>query len=232
VSLTHRGDRADKSSACRIHVVRHGTTRLNLENRYRGRREVPLDNQGWSDARFAAERLAGAELAAVYSGPLRRTLDTAYVIAKRAGGIPVYPLPGLVNLDYGAWEGLTAQEATERDPRAFRLYCVAPEMAVCPGGEGLTEAADRVLIALEAIARQHPGQAVAAVTHAAVVRLAVAKITGRMGPGWRISLPTGCITVVEAAEGALSVPLRDNASNWILDLRSLESDPATRTRSG
>ena len=32
------------SSACRIHLVRHGTTRMNLENRYRGRREVPLGN--------------------------------------------------------------------------------------------------------------------------------------------------------------------------------------------
>jgi broad specificity phosphatase PhoE len=205
---------------------------MNVENRYRGRREVPLDNQGWADARSAAERLAGAEPAAVYTGPLRRTLDTAYVIAKRAGAVPVYPLPGLVNLDYGAWEGLTAQEAMERDPRAFRLYCEAPELAVCPGGEGLLDAADRILIAIEAIARQHPGQSVAAVTHAAIVRLAVAKITGRLGPGWRIPLPTGGITVIEAAGGALSVPLRDNAANWILDLRGLENRPAASTRSG
>jgi broad specificity phosphatase PhoE len=205
---------------------------MNLENRYRGRRDVPLDNQGWADARAAGERLAGAELVAVYSGPLRRTLDTAYVIAKRAGGIPVYPLPGLVNLDYGAWEGLTSQEAVDRDPRAFRLYCEAPEMAVCPGGEGLLDASDRVLIALEAIARQHPGQSVAAVTHAALVRLAIARITGRLGPEWRLPLPIGCITVVESTEGGLSVPLRHNASNWILDLRSLESRPATGTHSG
>jgi broad specificity phosphatase PhoE len=226
------GDGTADRSVCRIHLVRHGTTRMNLENRYRGRREVPLDNQGWADARSAAERLAGAELAAVYSGPLRRTLDTGYVIAKRAGAVPVYPLPGLVNLDYGAWEGLTAQEATERDPRAFRLYCEAPEMAVCPGGEGLIDAADRIMIAIEAIARQHPGQSVAAVTHAAMVRLAVATITGRLGPGWRIPLPTGGITVVESSEGALSVPLRDNATNWLLDLRALEPRPAASTRSG
>jgi broad specificity phosphatase PhoE len=105
-------------------------------------------------------------------------------------------------------------------------------LAVCPGGEGLLDAADRILIAIEAIARQHPGQSVAAVTHAAIVRLAVAKITGRLGPGWRIPLPTGGITVIEAAGGALSVPLRDNAANWILDLRGLENRPAASTRSG
>ena len=229
--FTRSGDAA-ASSACRIYLVRHGTTRMNLENRYRGRREVPLDNQGWADARSAGERLLGAEPAAVYSGPLRRTLDTAYVIAKRNGGVPVYPLPGLVNLDYGAWEGLTSEEAAERDPRAFRLYCEAPEMAVCPGGEGLLDASDRILIALEAIARQHQGQSVVAVSHAAMVRLVVARITGRLGPEWRIPLPLGSITVVEASEGGLSVPLRANASNWILDLRGLETRQAAGTHSG
>jgi broad specificity phosphatase PhoE len=231
VRFSRPGD-AVASNACRIHLVRHGTTRMNLENRYRGRREVPLDNQGWADARAAGERLLGADLTAVYAGPLRRTLDTAYVIAKRNGGVPVYPLPGLVNLDYGAWEGLTSQEAMERDPRAFRLYREAPELAVCPGGESLLDASDRILIALEAIARQHQGQSVVAVTHAAMVRLAVARITGRLGPDWRIALPTGSITVVESSEGELSVPLRANASTWILDLRGLESRQAAGTTSG
>jgi broad specificity phosphatase PhoE len=105
-------------------------------------------------------------------------------------------------------------------------------MAVCPGGESLLDASDRILIALEAIARQHQGQSVAAVTHAAMVRLAVARITGRLGPDWRIALPTGSITVVESSEDGLSVPLRANASNWILDLRGMESRQAAGTNSG
>jgi len=213
------GRRAANGSSCRIYVVRHGTTRMNLENRYRGRREIPLDGQGWADARRAGERLAAADLSAVYCGPLRRTIDTAYVIAKKAGGVPVYPLPGLVNLDYGAWEGLTSREAMKRDPRAFRLYRDAPELATCPGGEPLADAAERAMMALDAIARQHPGESVAAVTHSVVVRLAVGKMTGRLGPEWRFPLATGSITTVDAVDGTLTVPLRDNAANWMIDLR-------------
>jgi len=219
VSSGTGGRRAANSSSCRIYVVRHGTTRMNLENRYRGRREIPLDGQGWADARRAGERLAGADLSAVYCGPLRRTIDTAYVIAKKAGGVPVYPLPGLVNLDYGAWEGLTAREAMKRDPRAFRLYRDAPELATCPGGESLADAAERAMMALDAIARQHVGESVAAVTHSVIVRLAVGKMTGRLGPEWRFPLATGSITTVDAVDGALTVPLRDNAANWTVDLR-------------
>ena len=213
------GRRAANVSTCRLYLVRHGTTRMNLENRYRGRREVPLDGQGWAEARAAGERLAAADLTAVYCGPLRRTIDTAYVIAKKAGGVPVYPLPGLVNLDYGVWEGLTAREALKRDARAFRLYCEAPELAMCPGGEALADAAERAMLALEAIARQHPGESVVAVTHAVIVRLAVGKMTGRLGPEWRFPLATGSTTVVDAVDGSFTVPLRDNAANWMVDLR-------------
>lgn len=201
--------------ACRIYVIRHGTTRMNVENRYRGRRELPLDEQGWQDARRAAEMLAFAGLTAVYSGPLLRTLDTARVIAEGAGGAPVYPLPGLINLDYGEWEGLTSKEARDLHPSAYRRYTQTPELAVCPGGEALADAAERVVLALESIGRRHPGQSVATVSHAVMVRLAVARVTGRFGPQWRFPLPTGSATVFDY-RGSLSLPLRDNEPNWVV----------------
>jgi len=75
------------------------------------------------------------------------------------------------------------------------------------------------MMALDAIARQHVGESVAAVTHSVIVRLAVGKMTGRLGPEWRFPLATGSITTVDAVDGALTVPLRDNAANWTVDLR-------------
>jgi broad specificity phosphatase PhoE len=201
--------------ACRIYVVRHGTTRMNVENRYRGRREVPLDEQGWQDARRAAEMLGFAGLTAIYSGPLLRTLDTARVISEGTGGAPVYPVPGLINLDYGEWEGLTSQESRDLHPPAYRRYIETPELAVCPGGEALADAAARMVAALESIGQRHPGQSVVAVSHAVMVRLAVARVTGRFGPQWRFPLPTGSATVFDY-RGSLSLPLRDNEPNWVV----------------
>ena len=54
-------------TTCQIYVVRHGTTTMNVENRYRGRRDVPLDAQGYQDAVDAARQLSGVGLAAVYT---------------------------------------------------------------------------------------------------------------------------------------------------------------------
>jgi broad specificity phosphatase PhoE len=71
-------------TTCQIYVVRHGTTTMNVENRYRGRRDVPLDAQGYQDAVDAARQLSGAGLSAVYTGPLRRTIATAQIIADEA----------------------------------------------------------------------------------------------------------------------------------------------------
>src|SRR4026207_2017925 len=98
------------TGVCTLYLVRHGTTTMNVENRYRGRRDVPLDAQGWADAVEAARPLAGVGPTAVYAGPLRRTINTAQVVADECRIPDVRILHGLVNLDYGeragvAWGG-------------------------------------------------------------------------------------------------------------------------------
>src|ERR671936_1298798 len=114
--------RTTKATSCELYIVRHGTTTMNVENRYRGRRDVPLDAQGYQDAVDAARALSGVGLAAVYTGPLRRTIATAQIIADEARVPDIRILHGLINVDYGDWEGMTAQEAEMFDPRAFDLY--------------------------------------------------------------------------------------------------------------
>src|ERR1700747_1440890 len=89
------------ADACRLYLVRHGTTTLNVENRYRGRRDIPLDAQGSQDAVDAARRLSRVGLTAVYTGPLRRTIATAQIIADEARGPDLRILHGLKHVDYG-----------------------------------------------------------------------------------------------------------------------------------
>src|SRR5437763_6121495 len=137
--------------ACRLYLVRHGTTTLNVENRYRGRRDVPLDEQGYQDAVDAARQLSKVGLAAVYTGPLRRTIATAQIIADEARVPDLRILHGLNNVDYGAWEGMTAAEAAMYHPEAFALYRTAPSRVVCPAGERLRDAQARILGAIQLI---------------------------------------------------------------------------------
>jgi len=115
-----------RPNVAELYLVRHGTTTWNVSNRYRGRRDVPLDTQGWADAAAAARHLAPLGIHAVYAGPLQRCIDTARVIADECSVSEVRVADGLYNLDYGDWEGMTAEEAAAHDPEMFARYVKAP----------------------------------------------------------------------------------------------------------
>lgn len=191
------------ADTCRLYLVRHGTT---APGRYRGRRDVPLDVRGYQDAIETAEHLSHAELSAVYAGPLRRTIATAQIIAETVSVPDVRILTGLNNLDYGAWEGFTAEEAARLDPEAFARYRSAPAHAACPMGEPLSDAQQRIIEALQLIGSRHAGQAVAAVTHAVMIRLVLMKLNHIEDESWRLSLGHGPVTELWWRDGVFRVP--------------------------
>jgi broad specificity phosphatase PhoE len=203
LQLAARPIALNDESTCQVYLVRHGTTTMNVENRYRGRRDIPLDAQGYQDAVDAARHLSGTGLAAVYSGPLRRTVATAQIIADESRVPDLRILHGLNNVDYGTWEGMTAEEAAMYHPDAFRLYRSAPSRAVCPSGERLRDAQLRMLAALQLIGSRHPGEAVAAVSHAVMIRLVVAELTGIEDESWRIPVGRGSITEFAISDGEI-----------------------------
>lgn len=190
---------------CLLLLVRHGTTTLNVQNRYRGRRDVPLDAQGYQDAVDAARQLSSVGLTAVYTGPLRRTVATAQIIADEARVPDLRILHGLNNVDYGAWEGLTSDEAAMYSPTDFALYRTAPDRAVCPSGERLTDAQKRMVEAVELIGSRHAGETVAAVTHAVMIRLLVARLTDVNGEDWRIPVGRGSLTAISVQDQRISL---------------------------
>ena len=197
---------------CRIYLVRHGTTMLNRTHRYRGRMDTPLDEGGWQDAWTAAGVLKDKEIEAIYASPLRRARDTARIIADACGVCTVVDLPGLVNLHYGDWDGLTPQEAQAAHPQAFADYLAYVPGAATPSGELLDLAAQRMLLSMRTLAALHPGGTVAAVSHAATVRLLISATTGWPRDQWRLALPNGGITVFEATpDEAVAVLVPDQA---------------------
>jgi broad specificity phosphatase PhoE len=181
---------------CRIYLVRHGTTTMNLANRYRGRRDIPLDSQGYQDAVDAGRFLSAIGLTAVYTGPLRRTTATAQIIADPAGVPDIRILHGLNNVDYGAWEGMTSAEASMYDPTAFGQYRETPLDCVCPNGERLAGAQERMVEAISLIGARHQGEVVAVVTHAVVIRLFLLSLGVIADGQWRVPIGRGSIIEV------------------------------------
>jgi broad specificity phosphatase PhoE len=198
-----RGQQAQETEVCQLFLIRHGTTTMNVENRYRGRCDVPLDAQGYQDAVDAARQLSNVGLTAVYANPLRRVIATAQIIADEARVPDVRILHGLTNVDYGAWEGMTAEEAAMYDPAAFSLYRTSPSHAACPVGERLSDAQKRMIEALQLIGSRHAGETVAAVTHAVMIRLVVAKLYGTEDESWRIPVGRGSLTEFQIDNGSI-----------------------------
>jgi broad specificity phosphatase PhoE len=189
---------------------------MNAQVRFRGRLDVPLNEVGRAEAQDAARALVGSGLVSVYTSPLGRAREVAEAIAVKNGVGAVRAQPGLLNLDYGAWEGLTKEEAAAVDPEAWSSYVDDPELAVCPEGEAVADAADRVVAALRAIAREHSGQSVAAVSHGVMLRLAVLRVAGASDDDWQFAMPTG---------GAIVFDVTDDEITLVSALDRSKSDP-------
>ena len=113
-----------------IVLVRHGQTEWNRVERFRGRADVPLDETGVAQAEATGRRV-GSEFqpTAVYSSPLSRAIRTAGAIAGHLQ-LPVQPHPGIADIDYGEWQGLTPDEARARWPDEVAAWYGAPCEAV------------------------------------------------------------------------------------------------------
>jgi broad specificity phosphatase PhoE len=153
-----------------LYLIRHGTTAWHKEGRMLGHRDIPLDEEGMAQADAIAEALADAPLREVVASPLVRAVQTAEVLGRRRG-IEVARDPRLGDLRIGAWEGRPVAEVAAL-PHYRRVLAAPDERA--PDGESLREVARRARGAVEQILADNPaGDAVAVITHGAVVRALV-----------------------------------------------------------
>lgn len=99
----------------KIILVRHGQTQWNSDARVQGRTDIHLNARGEAQAKAVGEWLSGRRVDAVYSSPLKRAFATAEAIAERHG-LGVKPLDGMIEIDFGLWEGKTAREISKEFP--------------------------------------------------------------------------------------------------------------------
>lgn len=139
-------------------LVRHATTAASESGRNLGRRnDPPLARSGQALAvRLAAtlaselEELPHDELRLVTS-PALRCRQTAAALARGVGVAPdaVEAAAGLIEIDYGAWDGLTAEECRARDPERRAAWEADPYGTRCPDGESGADVARRAFSVLE-----------------------------------------------------------------------------------
>jgi probable phosphoglycerate mutase len=160
----------------RLLLVRHGHNEYLDAGRLAGRTPgVHLNDKGRHQAQALAARLAGAQIAAIYSSPMERAQETAEPVAA-ARGLAIHICADLTETDCGDWTGQTIAELakTEIWPKMLSY----PSGVAHPGGEGITAVQARMVRALERIRAAHPGGLIVAFSHADPIKAALAYYTG------------------------------------------------------
>lgn len=182
----------------RLLLVRHGATTLSTEDRFAGATDVPLSDEGRTQAARLGDRLRDDGIAAVYCSPMRRTIETASIIAA-PHGLPPVTRPGLREIDHGHWEGLTRQDVETRFSDEYARWEADPFTVAPDGGECGVDVMARALPIVRAIVEAHRGQNVLVVSHKATIRLVVSSLLGFDARGYRDRLDQApaCLNVLD-----------------------------------
>lgn len=187
---------------------------------------IHLSQAGRAQAEATAGRLAALRLAAVYSSPLERCLETAEAVAA-PHGLAVTPIPGLLEVDYGRWTGRPLAQLSRTT--LWRRVQQAPSSVRFPDGESLEEVQRRVVGAIDDMSARHRAGTVAVVTHAEAIRLALAHFAGvHIDLFQRLVVHPGSISALALGDGMPRI-LRVNDTGTLDDLRL---PPRRRPRSG
>lgn len=185
----------------RIVLVRHGQTVWNKDVRFRGQTDVELDEFGFRQAKATGQYVAARwPVSAVYASRMSRAMQTAQAIAS-AQGLAAQPLAGLLDMNFGEWQGLSPAEVAQQYPDLYRAWLEAPHTVQFPGGESLAIVRERVLSGLDEVIARHPGETVALVSHNVVNRVLLCGVLGLGNDHyWQLHQDTCAINVFDVGE--------------------------------
>ena len=161
-----------------IYLIRHGHNEYVGKGKLAGRlKGVHLSEKGKQQALALRKNLAKVKFNAVYASPLDRTIETAEPLAAQQG-LKVIRRPGLLEIDYGTWQGKTLKALQRR--KLWPVIQSTPSLAQFPEGESFPEAQARIVAEIEALRAKHksPKAMIACVFHSDPIKLALAHYAG------------------------------------------------------
>ena len=196
----YRGWSAPEGPVTTLVLVRHGATTHTADKRFSGglaSSNPGLTDEGRAQVREVAEWLAplGAAVEAVVASPVRRTRESAEILAERLD-VDLVEEPGFAEMEFGTWDGLTFGEVRERFPDQVEGWL--GNLDVAPGGgESFLEVEARVLAGLERVIERYAGRTVLVVSHVTPIKTLVAHaVDAPLSAVFRMELSTASVSVV------------------------------------
>jgi broad specificity phosphatase PhoE len=193
-----------------LYLIRHGQTDWNKEKIFRGRADVPLNEHGRDEAGALSRHLEDVHFDACYSSPLGRARETAEIVA-RPHSLDVRIDDGLVDVDYGEWQGSSEAKVREQYAETYQRWLERPHHMKFPGGESLSAVRKRAIASLEVIRAGHADGVVAVVSHRVVAKVVMCAFLGLGNAAfWRIRQDNCAYNVVElSTNGAVVTVMND-----------------------
>ncbi len=148
----------------RLCLVRHGQTDWNVQGRWQGNSDQPLNSVGLAQAAQVASELGGQYFAAIYSSDLLRARVTAQIIAHNLN-LPVLIEPCLREINMGEWEGKLGVDIPALYPCEWANRLRYPCESHPPGGESLIDLSKRVVDVIIELSRNYPDAPILIVSH-------------------------------------------------------------------
>lgn len=161
----------------RLILVRHGQTEWNRESRILGHTDIELNEEGRKQVERLALALKEERVAAIYSSPLRRALETAQTIAgfHRLG---VKSDDAFKEIDAGELDGLTYEEMGAHYGDFLKQWLKGASSLVMPGGESLEQLQHRAWQGVERMLQDHSQGVVIMVSHNCTILCIICKALG------------------------------------------------------
>lgn len=183
------------ANSCMIKIlfIRHALTH-SVGKRLAGRAPgLHLNTEGEQQANQLAQRLAGLPIGAIYSSPLERAMETAQPVAQILN-LPCNACADFIEIDFGNWTNCSIEEL-KRDP-VFERFNTFRSLTRPPGGELMGEAQLRIIRGIEQLRIQHPDEVVAIVSHADLIKAAIA---------WYAGISTDMLQRLEISPASISI---------------------------
>ena len=207
-----------------IYLIRHGQTAWNREEVFRGRADIPLNETGRKEALLTGEYLKGVKMDSVCSSSLSRAVETAEAIA-RCQDREVQILDGLIDIDFGRWQGVSHEEVREKYGELYRQWKDTPHLVRFPGGESLEEVRERSLRAIHEAILNHAEETLVMVSHRVVNKIVLCGLLGLDNSHfWQIGQDTGCINILEFGEGFTLRRLNDSSHLAAIEGKRIQID--------
>ena len=180
----------------RIILVRHGECQGNIENRFRGRKDYPLNERGRKQALELASELKELIPEFIYSSPLKRAMETAAPLAEMLS-VKIVPDEGLNNISLGNWEGRLKSTISREYPEDWQTWLNNPEKLRLDGAETFQSVQKRAFDSLCRIAEIHPYKTIVLVSHRTTLKPLIAASLAIPEPYfWKIHIDTASYSIM------------------------------------